>query len=163
MPLGITWPFACSFFSLSELETDVKVFKETILEILDEEEVIEELCLSKWTDEQVLYVYFETTYILITMFYLRRTWTLNWIFTAKNQKEKVFLIFFNPNACCFRNSCSCHFGEELHCYTVGNSSWHNRLAHLVCDGMGAGWQKNQMLFFNINQHILWAFSPVSPK
>ncbi|KAM4906284.1 magnesium transporter MRS2 homolog, mitochondrial [Sylvia borin] len=39
--------------SLSELETDVKVFKETILEILDEEEVIEELCLSKWTDPQV--------------------------------------------------------------------------------------------------------------
>ncbi|XP_014732286.1 PREDICTED: magnesium transporter MRS2 homolog, mitochondrial [Sturnus vulgaris] len=39
--------------SLSELETDLKVFKETILEILDEEEVIEELCLSKWTDPQV--------------------------------------------------------------------------------------------------------------
>uniref|UniRef100_A0A8C3TTG4 Magnesium transporter n=1 Tax=Catharus ustulatus TaxID=91951 RepID=A0A8C3TTG4_CATUS len=39
--------------SLSELETDVKVFKETILEILDEGEVIEELCLSKWTDPQV--------------------------------------------------------------------------------------------------------------
>lgn len=59
----IAWPFASSSFSLSELETDVKVFKETILEILDEEEVIEELCLSKWTDPQVLYVYFETTYI----------------------------------------------------------------------------------------------------
>ncbi|KAM6298973.1 magnesium transporter MRS2 homolog, mitochondrial [Aegotheles albertisi] len=39
--------------SLSELETDLKVFKETILEILDEEELIEELCLSKWTDPQV--------------------------------------------------------------------------------------------------------------
>ncbi|KAJ6664443.1 hypothetical protein lerEdw1_007100 [Lerista edwardsae] len=39
--------------SLSELETDLKVFKETILEILDEEEVIEELCLSKWTDPRV--------------------------------------------------------------------------------------------------------------
>ncbi|NXS06434.1 MRS2 protein, partial [Neodrepanis coruscans] len=39
--------------SLSELETDIKVFKETILEILDEEELIEELCLSKWTDPQV--------------------------------------------------------------------------------------------------------------
>ncbi|KAF7245139.1 hypothetical protein EYD10_08693 [Varanus komodoensis] len=39
--------------SLSELETDLKVFKETILEILDEEEVIEELCLTKWTDPQV--------------------------------------------------------------------------------------------------------------
>lgn len=62
MPVGITWPFACSFFSLSELETDLKVFKETILEILDEEELIEELCLSKWTDPQVLYVYFETTF-----------------------------------------------------------------------------------------------------
>ncbi|XP_055656935.1 magnesium transporter MRS2 homolog, mitochondrial isoform X2 [Falco peregrinus] len=39
--------------SLSALETDLKVFKETILEILDEEELIEELCLSKWTDPQV--------------------------------------------------------------------------------------------------------------
>ncbi|NXP50351.1 MRS2 protein, partial [Heliornis fulica] len=39
--------------SLSELETDLKVFKETLLEILDEEEVIEELCLSKWTDPRV--------------------------------------------------------------------------------------------------------------
>nr|XP_056710937.1 magnesium transporter MRS2 homolog, mitochondrial [Euleptes europaea] len=39
--------------SLSELETDIKVFKETILEILDEEELIEELCLTKWTDPQV--------------------------------------------------------------------------------------------------------------
>lgn len=70
MPLEITWPFACSSFSLSELETDVKVFKETILEILDEEEVIEELCLSKWTDPQVLYVYFETTYIFLTMYFV---------------------------------------------------------------------------------------------
>lgn len=67
MPLGIIWPFACSSFSLSELETDVKVFKETILEILDEEEVIEELCLSKWTDPQVLYVQLETTYIFLTV------------------------------------------------------------------------------------------------
>ncbi|XP_074431897.1 magnesium transporter MRS2 homolog, mitochondrial isoform X1 [Larus michahellis] len=41
--------------SLSELETDLKVFKETILEILDEEELIEELCLSKWTDPQVFH------------------------------------------------------------------------------------------------------------
>lgn len=47
---------------MSELETDLKVFKETILEILDEEELIEELCLSKWTDPQVLYVYYETRY-----------------------------------------------------------------------------------------------------
>uniref|UniRef100_A0ACB8FCE1 Magnesium ion transporter n=1 Tax=Sphaerodactylus townsendi TaxID=933632 RepID=A0ACB8FCE1_9SAUR len=39
--------------SLSELETDIKVFKETILQILDEEELIEELCLTKWTDPQV--------------------------------------------------------------------------------------------------------------
>ncbi|XP_064363024.1 magnesium transporter MRS2 homolog, mitochondrial isoform X1 [Dromaius novaehollandiae] len=39
--------------SLSELETDLKVFKETILEILDEEELIEELCLTKWTDPRV--------------------------------------------------------------------------------------------------------------
>ncbi|XP_037748982.1 magnesium transporter MRS2 homolog, mitochondrial isoform X4 [Chelonia mydas] len=41
--------------SLSELETDLKVFKETILEILDEEELIEELCLTKWTDPQVFH------------------------------------------------------------------------------------------------------------
>ncbi|XP_063307745.1 magnesium transporter MRS2 homolog, mitochondrial isoform X1 [Pelobates fuscus] len=40
--------------SLSELETDIKVFKEAILEILDEDELIEELCLTKRTDSQVL-------------------------------------------------------------------------------------------------------------
>ncbi|XP_075441703.1 magnesium transporter MRS2 homolog, mitochondrial isoform X1 [Ascaphus truei] len=40
--------------SLSELETDIKVFKEAILEILDEDELIEELCLTKWTYPQVL-------------------------------------------------------------------------------------------------------------
>ncbi|XP_072460068.1 magnesium transporter MRS2 homolog, mitochondrial isoform X2 [Notamacropus eugenii] len=39
--------------SLSELETDIKVFKESILEILDEEELIEELCLTKWSDPEV--------------------------------------------------------------------------------------------------------------
>ncbi|XP_053570771.1 magnesium transporter MRS2 homolog, mitochondrial [Bombina bombina] len=38
--------------SLSELETDIKVFKEAILEILDEDELIEELCLTKRTDPQ---------------------------------------------------------------------------------------------------------------
>ncbi|XP_037129400.1 magnesium transporter MRS2 homolog, mitochondrial isoform X2 [Syngnathus acus] len=36
--------------SLSELETDIKVFKESLLKILDEDEIIEELCLTKWTD-----------------------------------------------------------------------------------------------------------------
>ncbi|EMP35189.1 Magnesium transporter MRS2 like protein [Chelonia mydas] len=46
--------------SLSELETDLKVFKETILEILDEEELIEELCLTKWTDPQVFLSELET-------------------------------------------------------------------------------------------------------
>ena len=40
--------------SLSELETDIKMFKETLLKILDEEEMIEELCLTKWTDPRVL-------------------------------------------------------------------------------------------------------------
>ncbi|XP_076844549.1 magnesium transporter MRS2 homolog, mitochondrial isoform X2 [Brachyhypopomus gauderio] len=39
--------------SLSELETDVKVFKDSLLKILDEEEFIEELCLTKWTDPRV--------------------------------------------------------------------------------------------------------------
>ncbi|XP_051025336.1 magnesium transporter MRS2 homolog, mitochondrial [Acomys russatus] len=39
--------------SLSELETDIKIFKESILELLDEEEVLEELCLSKWSDPEV--------------------------------------------------------------------------------------------------------------
>ncbi|KAK2488990.1 hypothetical protein MC885_012158 [Smutsia gigantea] len=39
--------------SLSELETDIKTFKESILEILDEEELLEELCLTKWSDPQV--------------------------------------------------------------------------------------------------------------
>ncbi|KAM9783298.1 magnesium transporter MRS2 homolog, mitochondrial [Neosynchiropus ocellatus] len=40
--------------SLSELETDIRVFKESLLKILDEEEIIEELCLTKWTDPKVL-------------------------------------------------------------------------------------------------------------
>ncbi|KAM4687656.1 magnesium transporter MRS2 homolog, mitochondrial [Discoglossus pictus] len=40
--------------SLSELETDIKVFKEAILEILDEDELIEELCLTKLTSPQVI-------------------------------------------------------------------------------------------------------------
>ncbi|XP_053324103.1 magnesium transporter MRS2 homolog, mitochondrial isoform X2 [Spea bombifrons] len=40
--------------SLSELETDIKVFKETILEILDEDELIEDLCLTKMAYPQVL-------------------------------------------------------------------------------------------------------------
>uniref|UniRef100_A0AC11BH46 Magnesium transporter MRS2 n=1 Tax=Ovis aries TaxID=9940 RepID=A0AC11BH46_SHEEP len=39
--------------SLSELETDIKIFKESILEILDEEELLEELCLTKWSDPRV--------------------------------------------------------------------------------------------------------------
>ncbi|KAM5298333.1 magnesium transporter MRS2 homolog, mitochondrial [Ctenodactylus gundi] len=39
--------------SLSELETDIKIFKESILEILDEEELLEELCLTKWSDPHV--------------------------------------------------------------------------------------------------------------
>ncbi|MBN3299890.1 MRS2 protein, partial [Amia calva] len=39
--------------NLSELETDIKVFKESLLKILDEEELIDELCLTKWTDPQV--------------------------------------------------------------------------------------------------------------
>lgn len=42
--------------SLSELETDIKVFKDSLLKILDEDELIEELCLTKWTDPRVLYV-----------------------------------------------------------------------------------------------------------
>ncbi|XP_058411144.1 magnesium transporter MRS2 homolog, mitochondrial isoform X2 [Diceros bicornis minor] len=41
--------------SLSELETDIKIFKESILEILDEEELLEELCLTKWSDPQVFH------------------------------------------------------------------------------------------------------------
>ncbi|XP_027005857.1 magnesium transporter MRS2 homolog, mitochondrial [Tachysurus fulvidraco] len=39
--------------SLSELETDIKVFKDSLLKILDEDELIEELCLNKWTDPRV--------------------------------------------------------------------------------------------------------------
>lgn len=30
------------------------MFKESILEILDEEELLEELCLTKWSDPDVL-------------------------------------------------------------------------------------------------------------
>ncbi|XP_067912994.1 magnesium transporter MRS2 homolog, mitochondrial [Heterodontus francisci] len=40
--------------NLSELETDIKVFKEALLEILDEEKQIEELCLTKWSEQYVL-------------------------------------------------------------------------------------------------------------
>ncbi|XP_073422230.1 magnesium transporter MRS2 homolog, mitochondrial [Dendrobates tinctorius] len=40
--------------TLSELETDIKVFKEAILEILDEDELIEELCLTKLSEPQAL-------------------------------------------------------------------------------------------------------------
>lgn len=41
-------------YSLSEFETDIKIFKESILEILDEEELLEELCLTKWSDPHIL-------------------------------------------------------------------------------------------------------------
>ncbi|XP_075682688.1 magnesium transporter MRS2 homolog, mitochondrial isoform X2 [Rhinoderma darwinii] len=40
--------------TLSELETDIKVFKEALLEILDEDELIEELCLTKMSDPPAL-------------------------------------------------------------------------------------------------------------
>ncbi|KAM3928482.1 magnesium transporter MRS2 homolog, mitochondrial [Leptodactylus fuscus] len=40
--------------TLSELETDIKVYKEAILEILDEDELIDELCLTKLSDPQAL-------------------------------------------------------------------------------------------------------------
>ncbi|XP_061109639.1 magnesium transporter MRS2 homolog, mitochondrial isoform X4 [Conger conger] len=43
--------------SLSELETDIKVFKESLLKILDEEELVDELCLTKWTDPQVFKIF----------------------------------------------------------------------------------------------------------
>lgn len=49
-------PLSCPTKSLSELETDIKVFKDSLLKILDEDELIEELCLTKWTDPRVLYV-----------------------------------------------------------------------------------------------------------
>lgn len=49
------WSLPCDYsYSLSELETDIKIFKESILELLDEEEMLEELCLTKWSDPQVL-------------------------------------------------------------------------------------------------------------
>lgn len=47
---------SCATDSLSELETDIKVFKDSLLKILDEDELIEELCLTKWTDPRVLLV-----------------------------------------------------------------------------------------------------------
>ncbi|XP_056377285.1 magnesium transporter MRS2 homolog, mitochondrial isoform X2 [Hyla sarda] len=40
--------------TLSELETDIKVYKEAILEILDEDELIEELCLTKLSEPQAI-------------------------------------------------------------------------------------------------------------
>uniref|UniRef100_A0A3B5MBE9 Magnesium transporter n=1 Tax=Xiphophorus couchianus TaxID=32473 RepID=A0A3B5MBE9_9TELE len=39
--------------SLSELETDIKVFKESLLKILDEDAMIEQLCLTRWTDPRI--------------------------------------------------------------------------------------------------------------
>ncbi|XDV39837.1 hypothetical protein PO909_009020 [Leuciscus waleckii] len=39
--------------SLSELETDIRMFKESLLKILDEDELIDELCVTKWSDPQV--------------------------------------------------------------------------------------------------------------
>lgn len=39
--------------SLSELETDIKVLKDALEKILDEDELIEEFCLTKWTDPRV--------------------------------------------------------------------------------------------------------------
>lgn len=51
--------FSCTSDSLSELETDIKVFKDSLLKILDEDELIEEFCLTKWTDPRVLYVQFQ--------------------------------------------------------------------------------------------------------
>uniref|UniRef100_A0A8C5L0G6 Magnesium transporter n=1 Tax=Jaculus jaculus TaxID=51337 RepID=A0A8C5L0G6_JACJA len=39
--------------SLSELETDIKIFKESVLEILDDEEMLEELCVTKWSDPHI--------------------------------------------------------------------------------------------------------------
>ncbi|KAM9309204.1 magnesium transporter MRS2 homolog, mitochondrial isoform 2-T2 [Pholidichthys leucotaenia] len=41
--------------SLSELETDIKVFKDSLLKILDEDEIIEEFCLTKWADPRVFH------------------------------------------------------------------------------------------------------------
>ena len=56
---------SCPSDSLSELETDIKVFKDSLLKILDEDEIIEELCLTKWTDPRVLYVTHALTYTYI--------------------------------------------------------------------------------------------------
>ncbi|XP_059801421.1 magnesium transporter MRS2 homolog, mitochondrial isoform X2 [Hypanus sabinus] len=39
--------------NLSGLETDIKVFKEALLEILDEEKLLKELCLSRWPGNHV--------------------------------------------------------------------------------------------------------------
>lgn len=55
-------PLFCASNSLSELETDIKVFKDSLLKILDEDEIIEEFCLTKWTDPRVLYVACALTY-----------------------------------------------------------------------------------------------------
>ena len=55
-PIDVPLLSPCAAFSLSELETDIRVFKDSMLKILDEDEIIEELCLTKWTDPRVLYV-----------------------------------------------------------------------------------------------------------
>lgn len=66
LSVSLSPPFvSCLSDSLSELETDIKVFKDSLLKILDEDEIIEELCLTKWTDPRVLYVTHAFTYTYI--------------------------------------------------------------------------------------------------
>lgn len=52
----VSFPFSHACYSLSELETDIKMFKDSMLKVLDEDETVEEFCLTKWTDPRVLYV-----------------------------------------------------------------------------------------------------------
>lgn len=59
----VSFPFSHACYSLSELETDIKMFKDSMLKVLDEDETVEEFCLTKWTDPRVLYVTHALTHV----------------------------------------------------------------------------------------------------
>lgn len=78
------------------------MFKDSLLKILDEDELIEELCLTKWTDPRVLYV---TTLLLqsnssnITTltgtFYYKGTQTSNSMCLPNLQTANFAILFVN--------------------------------------------------------------------
>lgn len=71
----VSFPFSHACYSLSELETDIKMFKDSMLKVLDEDETVEEFCLTKWTDPRVLYVTHALTHVYgCWTQYLKNSW-----------------------------------------------------------------------------------------